>query len=265
MSKVFKQTLLDLKDKSRQGYIGDLYYDTITKEDFTSLYSKLSPTTRRPRYLYNHKNLILQVRMPASRHEDIVDQLKEMINTKLRAAGIDRATTWSNLAPLYTFGHVSAEPDGCWGPASDNNPTIIMEVGNSETSGQLLLDGRHWLENIHSSVQVSILVKLKKNPDVIQISIWELDRSRFLRPLRSPLTNHRLATRTQFAEITRSDPIHRVTVSSTYSLSDLRIPFAIFTGPSPPTGVNMAGNMIISQQDLLDLGRFHFVARNGYV
>lgn len=277
MSEVFNQTLLDLEDKIQQGYIGELYFDSITAEDFNSLYSRLSPTTSRPRYLYDHQNHILQVRMPASCHNDIVDQLKEMINTKLRAVGIDRTLTWSNLAPLYTFGDISAEPDGCWGPASDNNPTVVMEVGNLETSGQLLLDARHWLENLHSSVQLSILVTLKKNPDIIQISIWELDHSRNLQPLP---TRRRLARRTQFAEITRSDPNHRVTLTSITSPTELRIPFAMFTGPSPaelgtpaamsngsrpPPGANMAGDMIISQQDLLNLARFHFVARNGYV
>jgi hypothetical protein len=94
-----------------------------------------------------------------------------------------------------------------------------------------------------------------------------LDHSRYLRPLRT--TSHRLAKRTQSAEITRSDPNHRVTISngntSTNSPAELRIPLAMFTGPSPPPGVNIAGNLIISQQDLLNLAKFHFVTRNGYV
>lgn len=258
---MFKQTLLDLEGKIRQGYVGDLHFDGITQKEFDSLYSKFSPISRRARFLYDSTNRALYVRMPGPRHEDIAQQFKEIINGNLQATGIDRDAFWCSGSPPYTFGGITAEPDGCWGREPDVNPTVIMEVGNSQTSGQLFLDARHWLENVHSSVQLSILVKLNQNPDIIYISIWELDHTRQLRTLRSG-TTHRPAKLTQTAKITRGNPNHLVTINS--PSAELRIPLAMFTGPSPP-GVNIAGDLVISQQDLFNLARRHFVARNGYV
>jgi hypothetical protein len=47
---------------------------------------------------------------------------------------------------------IMKEPDNGVRPLTSSYPTVVLEVGDSETLTQLRIDARHWLEYMHEVI-----------------------------------------------------------------------------------------------------------------
>lgn len=74
-----------------------------------------------------------------------------------------------------TIKNWTKQADCCWSPTSstDTMPSLVVEVGLSESTRQLALSARHWLETLSSvGIMVTITINCKR-PEII-LHRWEL-------------------------------------------------------------------------------------------
>lgn len=130
--------------------------------------------------------------------------------------------------------------------------TVILEVGDSESATELENDVRHWIEHAESNVQICLIVKLDKNLNRITLLIWR--RQDPTGPNLRSRPRHTTAILTDSVTIARGARNYTVQFTNPLSLplapTTIVIPISAFTG-SPLT----TANLIITQQDLLELGR----------
>ena len=50
------------------------------------------------------------------------------------------------LPPAFVFGERKKQPDGGVRPTASNYPSVVLEVGSSESLTQLVIDAKLWLE-----------------------------------------------------------------------------------------------------------------------
>jgi hypothetical protein len=78
-------------------------------------------------------------------------------------------------ATRVSIGSWKKEADCCWAPALDNiQPTLVLEIGLSESFRRLRIDARGWLETKGSSVNAVILIKISRDEPRITVQYWGL-------------------------------------------------------------------------------------------
>ena len=80
-------------------------------------------------------------------------------------------------ATTYKGTSTKKEPDSCWRPldARPNEldwPTLVFEVGVSETLRKLRNDSRWWLANSQDRVKIVLLFKINRAARTIHIEKW---------------------------------------------------------------------------------------------
>ena len=88
----------------------------------------------------------------------------------------------SHLKPFgstrFTIESWTKQADCCWSPTSSTEamqamPSLGVEVGLSESSRQLALSARHWLE-ASSSVGIVVIIDINRKRPKIILHKWEL-------------------------------------------------------------------------------------------
>jgi hypothetical protein len=248
------------------GRTGYREFCDISEDTFQKVQGEESSTTRRLHCVYNFEKHLLRVRMPNNAHEDVACQLQFLINLKLKAEGLMYTACTPTMSPTVRLGNIALQPDGAWGPRGRTDWTVGIQVGDSESERKLLLDARSWIENDGSQFKICLTAKIKRLPEEIKISIMWCSRSCAC-ILRS---NHTSAMLIASANIIRHHPgpvvefqDHR---NPTNTLTALRLPIVAFTGPQPPTGVqvNLGGDIVLTGQELAEIGRRLWVPEFGY-
>ncbi|KAF3907064.1 hypothetical protein ABW21_db0200599 [Orbilia brochopaga] len=67
------------------------------------------------------------------------------------------------------------EPDYCFGPCLAKFPSMVIEVGNSDSDEKLMQDKDFWLQGSGGAVKVVILIHLKFKPIGAFVEIWRKD------------------------------------------------------------------------------------------
>ncbi|KAJ5091998.1 hypothetical protein NUU61_006868 [Penicillium alfredii] len=229
-----------------KGHTGYLWLSDVAEDTFYQLKGDTSRSTRRLHCLYEFDEHKLRVRMPEKVHDSLAVQLGVLINDKLRSAGLLNIACVPNMSPTITLGTTAAEPDGCWGPINSEGFTVGIEVGNSQSSTELVRDARHWIEHAESSFQICIVVELSNNRNTITLSVWrQNDYASSGSRLRS---RHISAINTDTVTITRrypdpvvrfENPLSPTLASPVLEQSEIRLPIAAFTSYHPPPGVHV--------------------------
>jgi hypothetical protein len=90
--------------------------------------------------------------------------------------------TWQghscDIQQTYKGTSTEKEPDTCWRPlaARPNKqdwPTLVFEVGVSETLRKLRNDARWWLANSQGRVKIVLLIKVNRVARTIHMEKWE--------------------------------------------------------------------------------------------
>lgn len=224
------------------------------------------PTTRRLHCVYNFEKHLLRIRMPNEAHEDIATQLHSLIDLKLNGEGLMYTACTPSLSPTVRLGNIALKPDGAWRPRGGKDWTVCVQVGDSESERELVLDAGRWIEDDGSLFKICLTAKIKRDPEEIEISIIQSF------PFSAQILqgNHTSAMLIASAKIIRhhSAPVvefqdHR---NPTNTLTALRLPIVAFTGAQPPTGVqvNLAGDSVLTEQELAEIGRRHWVPEFDY-
>lgn len=115
------------------------------------------------RQLYNPDTRAMIVTIPGRPHDAIVGELQSEFNRAILFANLGR--TLCSLTTARVEGNIcSKEPDGSWIPEqlppgrNDRWPTIVLEVGVSESKKKLRADAAWWLASSQGQVHVVIII-----------------------------------------------------------------------------------------------------------
>jgi hypothetical protein len=151
----------------------------VTENDFAEIEDKRFTINRGLRFTYCTDIDTLIIKVPTPEHEgvtwtfsyDFMDQIRAMGLTELGDLKCMGATTYKGTS-------TKKEPDSCWRPlaARPNKqdwPTLVFEVGVSETLRKLRNDARWWLANSQGRVRIVLLIKIYRVARTIHMEKWE--------------------------------------------------------------------------------------------
>lgn len=123
---------------------------------------------------------LLLLKMATFEHEGTPGLFHNEIYEALRPMGLHHA--------IRPFGHTTIEPqagdtakqaDDAWGPVRPprgyprNKPTVVLEVGVSESSAKLRRDAQFWLDSERGQANFVITCKMERKMPIITINTWE--------------------------------------------------------------------------------------------
>ena len=119
------------------------------------------------RQMYNPDTRGMIVTIPGKPHEGVAGELSSAFAVAAYLANMQN-TFWSRACARVQGTLCSKEPDGSWCPQilspgrSDTWPTIVLEVGVSESRKKLRADAAWWLANSKGQVHVVILISVNQ-------------------------------------------------------------------------------------------------------
>lgn len=128
---------------------------------------------------FQEEELLIVKYMPSAAHEFTAREFHNIILVKILSMGTDRNELVSFGSRRYHGAHSSKEADEVFVPDSVRNkeddwPTLVIEVGRSESLSQLRQDVRWWLIESKGDVKIALLVSIKKASSILLIEKWEL-------------------------------------------------------------------------------------------
>lgn len=243
----FAATLQDNLNTGREV----LEFSDVTAEDFRFLTADNNRPLKSARFSYNFPAQSLTIRMPHFAHEIILGLFKALIDSQLFAMGVSDEFM-PLVAPLTVLGNWTKEPDACWVPESVNDPTVVLEVGVSESSRRLAIDARGWLETPGTTVKACITIYLGRANNII-IDVWNLGRRTYTVSSRNQPS---LAVRVQHVEIYKVQDEPQIrgwrtseTSAGTICRTDeIRLDFGVFIGRQVAT--DQERDVVINKDDL---------------
>ncbi|KAF7718704.1 Uncharacterized protein PECH_001485 [Penicillium ucsense] len=171
--------------------------------------------------LYDAATQLLIVTVPGLAHDTAVGKFTWFFTTSCQTAGIELVIPTSSARVHGVQGY--KEPDGSWSPEevpTGRNPiwpSVVLEVGLSESRRKLRADAAWWLANANSAGQVNVVILISINRAVAEIIFESVVLEQPPTHLRGGRKQSRLQTR-QSIKVTRppggtSQPI--TTVPST--------------------------------------------------
>ncbi|KAJ5574269.1 uncharacterized protein N7459_008696 [Penicillium hispanicum] len=141
-----------------------------------------------------HKKQILFKVMPGYHHEEIIQTFTAFLHQTLGDMCLSRLNRdfWLRGAGEATGHSTNKQPDNCflpgnkWAAGADAEwPSLVLEVGVSESSPQLYADARWWYSNSGGRTKMVVLVHVHKKKTTIEI--WtEVNRETLAVQTRSP-------------------------------------------------------------------------------
>ncbi|KUM63049.1 hypothetical protein ACN42_g4045 [Penicillium freii] len=129
---------------------------------------------------YAESSVLLKV-MPGRQYERIISNFSTIILGYLNSMGLALQNgDFTGQNAERTPGVVSSkEPDWAFGPydarvdsAADEYPSLVLEVGASESLSQLRQDVRWWYANTNQETQLVILINITDNPYRVDFEVW---------------------------------------------------------------------------------------------
>lgn len=153
------------QDTSQNQY---LIFTSVPQELFDRLCDNQTPTSKFCRFFFNPETgLLIAKLMARPAHELAVRSFDLLVYHELHAMNVH-----DHLKPFgstrSTIGNWTKQADCCWSPTSstDAMPSLVVEVGLSESTRQLALSARHWLETL-SSVGIVVTITInRKRPEI---------------------------------------------------------------------------------------------------
>ncbi|PYI00189.1 hypothetical protein BO71DRAFT_2102 [Aspergillus ellipticus CBS 707.79] len=204
----------------------------------------------------------LIVKLAGVPHERLSRLIYSMIENKSQALGIDQMLSASGAGRRKMESSISKEPDESWVPigrAGNDYPSLVVEIGVSETENRLKTDAKIWLETSHGLTRIVILVLVEEDEKKIHIQRWQL----------AP-TQPNIITRSISARM--PDPVHRAQCMQKLTLhyiaqgniqvtgAPLIIPVALIFDALPPlpSTVNVNTEFSYNEQQLAKMATSFF-------
>jgi hypothetical protein len=122
---------------------------------------------------------LLIVKIPTAEHEAAASNIGCKMVSAFTLMGIPDYEVWAVGSQTYRAPTSSKEADIAYRPSSFRNskdawPTIVFEVGASESLGGLRWDARWWLRETGGDVKIVILIHIHRERKRLDIEKWEL-------------------------------------------------------------------------------------------
>ncbi|KAG0133094.1 hypothetical protein HOY82DRAFT_605166 [Tuber indicum] len=130
------------------------------------------------RLMYEHNLMSLIIKlMPGIPHEAVTNLFTITIANKIQAIPGHSILSFIVIGSgrFRARGGKSKEPDSGIRPAtrkSDEFPSLVLEVGYSQTMRALRCDARWWLLNSNMRTKMVLIMKLSRNPVLLEIESW---------------------------------------------------------------------------------------------
>ena len=156
-----------------------LVFHPVTENDFAEIEDKRFTINRGLRFTYCTDIDTLIIKVPSPEHEGVTRTFTHDFMDHIRQMGLTELGDLKDMgATAYKGTSTEKEPDSCWRPlaARPNKldwPTLVFEVGVSETLRKLRMDARWWLANSQGRVRIVLLFKIDRVARTIHIEKWE--------------------------------------------------------------------------------------------
>jgi hypothetical protein len=151
----------------------------VTENDFAEIEDKRFTINRGLRFTYCTDIDTLIIKVPTPEHEGVTKTFSYDFIDHIRAMGLTERRDLKDMgATSYKGTSTDKEPDSCWRPLTvrpnkQDWPTLVFEVGVSETLRKLRMDARWWLANSQGRVKIVLLFKIDRVARTIHIEKWE--------------------------------------------------------------------------------------------
>ncbi|CAG8214150.1 unnamed protein product [Penicillium salamii] len=228
-----------------------LIFTSVPPVQASRLSDERSRTSKYCRFFFNAETGILIAKVKLNfAHELAISLFEEVITFELHAVQVRR-----NIRPFrsttVTIGNWTKEADCCWAPALTNaRLSFVVEVGLSESTRQLALSARSWLETYSSSVKLVVTISIQReNPEII-LRRWELGSRQSSVVTRPSLPS---AHCTSFLKLSRTNNTTSVTGESyinviTTTTTQLDLPFSKIVNRPPQQPPER--DLVIPEQEL---------------
>jgi hypothetical protein len=190
---------------------------------------------------YNPATNILVAKMHEATHEQAAVAFDHMLMWALEPMGLERAIrSWRETTFTAADG-TSKEADSGWGPrrpprGAPKRPSVVLEVGSSESSGKLRRDAHYWVDPARGKADMAIGVKVYAKKPQITIEQWEWNSQR-TRPIQKA-----------YLTITKSNG--KVRFDPDQPTPQLLIPFDLLF--RRPAEINKERDIVIPTQELVE-------------
>jgi hypothetical protein len=156
-----------------------LVFHPVTEDDLAEIEDKRYTIGRGLRFTYCTDINTLIIKVPSPEHEAVTRTFTHDFMDQIRPMGLTELGDLKDMgATTYRGTSTKKEPDSCWRPlaARPNKqdwPTLVFEVGVSETLRKLRMDARWWLANSQGRVKIVLLFKINQVARTIHIEKWE--------------------------------------------------------------------------------------------
>jgi hypothetical protein len=189
---------------------------------------------------FNTEENLLIIKMQTQEHAQAIEEFGYTIMRQLDDMGLRDVIQKFTKVEAYSQGKV---PDHAWGPRrldSDRRrrPTIVLEVGVSESQPRLEADATFWLDPARGNANIALTLKLNRKRAQITLDRYEWD------------TANGEINRVQRIQMTKGGKTKRkITVSN----APLIIPFEQFL--ERPTSSPVEKDIIIKESELRTIAR----------
>ncbi|XTI86965.1 hypothetical protein V2W45_1235883 [Cenococcum geophilum] len=155
-----------------------LVFQSVTEDDFAKIDEKRY-TIRRGLFTYCTDIDTLIIKVPTKEHERVTRAFTHDFARRIEHMGLTDLDDLCDMgATTYKGRSTKKEADSCWRPiAARPNPmdwpTLVFEVGVSETLRKLRNDAQWWLANSQGRVRIVLLFKINRVARTIHIEKWE--------------------------------------------------------------------------------------------
>lgn len=171
-----------------------LPFECVTTESLAKIDSSRSSLVRHAKMsFYVDIDLLIVKVTPSGAHETAYGLLSEDFRFKLQGMGVLRGDLLNIGSTRYQGSQSFKEPDAGYKPLPARGlvsdwPSIVFEVGLSESLSQLRADAEWWLVNSGGQVMIEIIISLKPALSVIHIEKWGFDFAQ--RPMTRAVANN---------------------------------------------------------------------------
>lgn len=150
-----------------------LRFSGVSKPQFEEIASDES-SLKFTRLDYDHscQSLIVKI-MPGFSHECIAARICDDITFQIRQMGLRHQTCRGGATAIQLLTRTK-EPDNCWFISPlDPQPTVVVELGVSESARQLELDARWWIEAAGAVDKTVMTINVNRLRSKLHFIIWK--------------------------------------------------------------------------------------------
>jgi hypothetical protein len=216
-----------------------LVFQPVTEDDFAKIEEKRHTIGRGLRFTYCTDIDTLIIKVPTPAHERVTRAFTFDFNYRITIMGLSAQDDLVDMgATAYKGTSSKKEPDSCWRPpaARPNEldwPTLVFEIGVSETLRKLRNDAQWWLANSQGRVKIVLLFKINRAARTIHIEKWECRPATPIYYLRSNQQPAQVPTQIQTVDINANGVVIRSPPATTPPLV-LHFRNILLRQPVPP-------------------------------